>query len=70
MFVVRPVVQWLTTSSIGDTDLLRQLPKTVGEIEREYGGETKSLPFRDRALEMMTKSDNSSVSLMKDWLNE
>ena len=34
MFVVRPLVQWLTSGNMVSGELLKQLPKTVSEIER------------------------------------
>jgi len=67
IFVVRPVVAWITTSP-GRSELLTQLPKTVSEIEKEYGGEVKSLPFRDRASDIIRNNREGSVQLMKDWL--
>ena len=70
IFVVRPLVAWLTTSSSENMEMLKQLPKTVGEIENEYAQGVKSLPFRDRALEIITKDSESSVHLMQDWLKE
>ncbi len=51
-------------------EMLKQLPKTVGEIENEYAQGVKSLPFRDRALEIITKDSESSVHLMQNWLKE
>ncbi len=70
IFVVRPLVKWLTSSSIGSMEMLNQLPKTVGEIESEYAQGMKSLPFRDRALEMVTKDSEGSARLMQNWLKE
>lgn len=69
-YVVRPVVQWLTASSIHDAELFRQLPKTVNEIESEYDGETQSLPFRDKALKLLTQGSHRPEEVMKDWLSE
>ncbi len=70
IFVVRPLVAWLTSSSSENMEMLKQLPKTVGEIENEYAQGVKSLPFRDRALEIITKDSESSVHLMQNWLKE
>ena len=68
MFVVRPLVKWLTSGHAGGMEMLNQLPKTVEEIEREYGkGE---LPFQERALEMLTMDKGQSLAVMKDWLSE
>ncbi|MDL1962727.1 MAG: flagellar M-ring protein FliF [Deltaproteobacteria bacterium] len=71
IFVVRPLVAWLTSSQIeGSMEMLNQLPKTVGEIESESAQGMKNLPFRDQALEMITKDNAYSVPLMQNWLKE
>ena len=70
IFVVRPLVQWLVSSSIGGGILLGQLPKTIGEVEREYGGDLKNLPFRNRALQMISNDKERSAKVMQDWLKE
>ena len=70
IFVVRPLVRWLTSSSIGSMEMLKQLPKTVGEIESEYAQEMKSFPFTDRALDIITKDNERSANLIQDWLKE
>ena len=70
IFVVRPLVAWLTSSSIGSMEMLNQLPKTVEEIESEYAQEMKSFPFTDRTLDIITKDSEHSVNLIQDWLKE
>jgi len=70
IFVVRPLVQWLISSSIGEGILLGQLPKTIEEVEREYGGDLKNLPFRNRALQMISNDKERSAEVMRDWLKE
>lgn len=70
IFVVRPLVQWLTSSSIGEGVLLGQLPKTIEEVEREYGGGLNNLPFKNRALQMISNDKERSAEVMRDWLKE
>jgi flagellar M-ring protein FliF len=70
IFVVRPLVQWLISSSIGEGFLLGQLPKTLEEVEREYGGDLKNLPFRNRALQMISSDKERSAEVMQNWLKE
>jgi flagellar M-ring protein FliF len=71
LFLVRPIVKWLTSVDAGsDVEILKQLPKTVGEIENEMGAESQSLPFRDRAIDMLMNDNNASMGLMRDWLND
>ena len=68
MFVVRPLVHWLTTNTGGNTEILNRLPKTIQEIEQEYQPAAKSLPNRARALEMITKDSDKSAQVMQEWL--
>ena len=70
LFVIRPLIQWVTSTTISDAELLQQLPKTVGEIEREYGQTPTPLPFMDRAAQMIRRDAGASAELMKDWLKE
>ena len=70
LFVVKPMVRWLTTGMNDDVELLKQLPMTVGEIESEFNEELKSLPFRDQAASMIKGDNEESLGLMRDWLNE
>ena len=43
---------------------------TVEEIERGYGEDLRSLPYRDRALAMLTGEDESSLDVAREWLSE
>ena len=66
-FVIRPLVRWLTSSSAGDETVLTQLPKTLAEIEGEYGrGHASS----DEAIRLLTSDQDQSLELMKDWLTK
>jgi len=70
MFVVRPITKWLTSGSTGDVELLQQLPKTVGEIEREFGGATAAMPYRDEINRLLTAEGDISTDVMRDWMKE
>jgi len=70
LFVIRPLVRWLTSGPSEDLEIIKQLPKTVGEIESEYGRESGPLPFRGRVLELLAKDKEHSIELMRNWLRE
>ncbi len=70
LFVVKPMVRWLTSSSSGNNEMNRQLPMTVEEIERGYGEGKSTLPYRDRAVAMLTGEDEGSLSVAREWLAE
>ncbi|MBI9085889.1 MAG: flagellar M-ring protein FliF [Desulfobacterales bacterium] len=67
IFVIRPLVRWLTAGSMGDVEILKQLPMTVGEIERGYG---EGGGFKDQALEMLNKDNETSLGVIQEWLKE
>jgi len=67
MFVVRPLVRWLTSNSAGKEGRLMQLPQTLSEMESEYG---QSLPHKDKAVQLIAKDEEHSLKLMKRWLSE
>jgi flagellar M-ring protein FliF len=69
LFLVRPIVRWLTAEPAGG-QIVRQLPKTVGELEREYAQRGRNLPFRDRIQQVIAKDNQGSVGLMKEWIQE
>ena len=46
---------------------LRGLAK---RLRREYGGDLKNLPFKNRALQMISTDKERSAEVMRDWLKE
>ncbi len=70
LFVIRPLVRWLTAAQSGSGEMLKELPMTVEEIERGYGEGSKSLPYRDQALQLLLGDDEGSMKVAKEWLSE
>jgi flagellar M-ring protein FliF len=70
LFLVRPMVRWLTSEQAGGGEIIRQLPKTVSELEREYTQGTQRLPFRDQVQQMIASDNQSSLGVMKEWIKE
>jgi flagellar M-ring protein FliF len=69
LFVVRPIMKWLTAAGSGEVQYLQQLPKTVGELEQEMGG-VGSMPYRDELNRLLTADSEISSDVMRDWLKE
>jgi flagellar M-ring protein FliF len=69
-FIVKPLIRWLTEQSIADMEFVKQLPKTVGEIESEHSDGAKSLTFTDKASKLITSDNETSVGVMRDWIKE
>lgn len=68
IFVIRPVIRWLTAGSTEEGPTLTQLPKTLAEIESESG---QSMPNRDKALRLLTgNQEEQTLNLMRGWMKE
>jgi flagellar M-ring protein FliF len=70
LFFVRPLVRWLTEYSFGDFELFKQLPRTIGEFERENDSTAQRLTFRDQASKMIASENETSMGVMRDWIKE
>ena len=70
LFLVRPLIRWLTADSPSNGEIIRQLPKTVGELEGEYSGGTGQVSFMDQARQMIESDGQNSVGVMKAWLKQ
>ena len=68
VFIVRPLMKWLIRGP--DTEIIKQLPKTVGELEQEYAKNGQAISFSDQAAQMISKDGETSVQLMREWLKE
>ena len=68
IFVIRPVIRWLTASPSEGGPMLTQLPKTLAEIESESG---KSMPNRDKAVSLLSGNQEAqTLDLMRGWMKE
>lgn len=70
LFLVRPLVRWLTAEPSGGGEIVRQLPKTVSELEREYSHGAQQLPFRDQIQQMIASDNQGSLGVMREWIKE
>jgi flagellar M-ring protein FliF len=70
IFVVKPLIKWLTASTRSEDELLYQLPRTVGEIENQDGEDHKQLTFTDQLSQLISDDNEASIGVMRDWLKE
>jgi flagellar M-ring protein FliF len=70
VFIIKPLVRWLTDQSLAEMEMLKQLPKTVGELEGDYADASNQLTFTDRASQLLASDNEASVGVMRDWLKE
>jgi flagellar M-ring protein FliF len=69
-FVVQPLIRWLTTLTVSEAEMLHQLPRTVGELENEYGSDAKLPAYKDQVSQLITQDNDASVGVVRDWLKE
>lgn len=72
IFVIRPLIRWVTASSPWDQEIFSQLPKTISEIENAYSGGSKAspeLPYVNQAAQLIA-GNNKSAKLLQGWLSE
>jgi flagellar M-ring protein FliF len=67
MIVIRPIVRWLTGAGRGEMEFISHLPKTVGEIEQEYGG-SQALPYREKVLQMVKGDSEATLQVLRKWM--
>ncbi|MDY6986500.1 MAG: flagellar basal-body MS-ring/collar protein FliF [Thermodesulfobacteriota bacterium] len=70
LFVVRPLVQWLTSSNLAESRGLVQLPGTAGDSSGLRGQAMKSLPVQHQLQQMLSADKQGSVEALKSWLKE
>jgi flagellar M-ring protein FliF len=70
IFLVRPLIKWLTAENPLSGEIIRQLPKTVGELEREYQGAGGQISYMDQARQKIAAEGQNSIGVMKDWIKQ
>jgi flagellar M-ring protein FliF len=70
IFVIRPLIQWLTAESSNNAQLLGHLPRTVNEIEREYGQSPKTLPISNQLSQLAMADNQAFVEVLREWMKQ
>ncbi len=70
IFVVRPLIQWVTKSPLSDNQFLGQLPMTVDEIERGYSAQTKTLPVDNKLSELALADNRVFIEALRQWMKQ
>jgi len=72
LFLVRPLIRWITASSPWDKEIYSQLPKTIAEIENAYTRHPASSSGRlsnvSQAAELMTRDNKNTTRLLQGWM--
>ncbi|MDA8138522.1 MAG: flagellar basal-body MS-ring/collar protein FliF [Desulfobacteraceae bacterium] len=70
VYVIRPLISWLTDTSWEDVDLLEHLPRTISEIESQYAAKGATDNYVAQATQLITTNQEDSTRLMQQWLKE
>jgi len=70
IFVIRPLIQWLTAEASNDAQLLGQLPKTVTELESEYGQLPEALPISNQLSQLAMADNQAFVEVLREWMKQ
>jgi flagellar M-ring protein FliF len=70
IFVIRPLIRWLTETPWEDVELLENLPRTLSELENRYAGQVASENYVRQAAKLIETKKEDSRRLMQSWLKE
>lgn len=71
MFVVRPLIRWLTETAWEDVELLEHLPQTVAELERKYRkDEVDKSELVNQVANVVQANKGETNKVMQQWLKE
>jgi flagellar M-ring protein FliF len=71
MFIIKPLIKWLTDTSWEDVDLLEHLPKTIAEIESQYANKAaNNSQYIEQAAQLMQNKQEDTTQLVQQWLKE
>ena len=70
MFVVKPLIRWLTDTSWEDVEILEHLPRSLAEIEQQYREGDASASAVGQAAQLLAANQNNTNQLMRQWMKE
>lgn len=70
LYVIRPLIAWLTETAWEDVELLEHLPRSLAEIERQYAAQGEGSSYVKQAAQAITANQEDSSRLMQQWLKE
>jgi flagellar M-ring protein FliF len=71
IFVIRPIIQWLTAEKPRDAQLIGQLPRTVSEIEREgYGKSPAPLRISNQLSQLAMADNQAFIEVLREWMKQ
>lgn len=70
IFIIRPIIQWLTTQPQKEAELIDQLPRTVNEIEGEYATAAGMVPISHQLSQLAIEDNQAFVEVLREWMKQ
>lgn len=70
VFIVRPLIQWLTGGVHHESEIYQQLPKTVHELENEFADVPPERLKAWQAQQLAASDQNTTLEIMREWLQQ
>jgi flagellar M-ring protein FliF len=73
IFIVKPLIGWLTETSWEDVELLEHLPRSIAELEQQYsqgGNASASGSAVNQAAQLLASNQDNTARLMQEWMKE
>jgi flagellar M-ring protein FliF len=71
IFVIRPLIQWLTAGAPKDAQLIGSLPRTVSEIEMGgYGKAPAPLQINSQLSQLAIADNQAFVEVLREWMKQ
>ena len=71
IFVIRPLIQWLTAGMPKDAQLIGSLPRTVSEIEMGgYGKASAPLQVNNQLSQLAIADNQAFVEVLREWMKQ
>jgi len=69
IFVARPLVRWMTKTPALDGRFRKELPMTVGEMEKAFQ-EPRQIPVSEELTRAVTNNKDQAVHFIREWMKE
>ena len=70
IFIIRPIIQWLTAQPQKEAELIDQLPRTVNELEGEYATSPGMIPISHQLSQLAIEDNQAFVEVLREWMKQ
>lgn len=70
VYIIKPLIRWLTDTPWEDVELLEHLPSTIAEIEKQYIGKSQDANAITQVAQLISTHREDSSKLARQWLQD